>query len=290
MLIWVMTLYCSPARRTGKRRGVEGTGLYPELSLLHIQEGHSPALVREVARLAALLPSYEAVQHELAERGIQLNLKEVRGIAHYAAEAALTFRKRELERYRAGTLASKNGQGKRFAAMIDGGRTKIRTTKRTQKGQGKTKTQTRRFRTDWREPKLLIVFEMDEQGKMKKGTQPILDGTFQGPDELMEVLAMRLHQVGASQAKVVAFRADGAPWIWDRLEWVRKRLGLQEHQVSLGLDWCHAVHHISLALEPLVAESVRKRDVQEIAQVAEARRVAESGERTDRPVACERVG
>jgi hypothetical protein len=259
LLLWVTTLYCSPALRTGKGRRGEGAGLYPELSALHIQEGHSPALVREVARLAALLPSYEAVQQELVERGIQLNIKEVRGIAQYAAEAALTFRKRELDLYRAGTLPARDGRGKRFAAMIDGGRTKIRTTKRKQKGQGQTKTQTRRYQADWREPKLLIVFEMDEQGRMKKGTQPILDGTFQGPDELMEVLAMRLHQVGASQAEMVAFRADGAPWIWDRLEWVRKRLGLNEHQVSRGLDWCHAVHHISLALEPLVAESVRKR-------------------------------
>jgi hypothetical protein len=152
-----------------------------------------------------------------------------------------------------------DGKGKRFGAMIDGGRTKIRTMKRRQKGQGKTKTQKRRFRTEWREPKQIIVFEMDEHGRMKKGTKPIIDGTFQGPDEIMEVLALRLHQVGASQADVVAFRADGAPWIWERLEWVTKRLGLKETQVSYGLDWCHAVHHISLALEPLTSAADRPR-------------------------------
>ena len=70
---------------------------------------------------------------------------------------------------------------------------------------------------------------------------------------------MRLHQVGASQAEVVAFRCDGAPWIWDRLTWVQKRLGLSDKQVSLGLDWCHAVHHVSLALAAVVAEAERKR-------------------------------
>ena len=58
---------------------------------------------------------------------------------------------------------------------------------------------------------------MDEHGRMKKGTRPIIDGTFRGPDEIMEVLAMRLHQLGAAQAQVVAFPADGAPWIWERL-------------------------------------------------------------------------
>ena len=245
--------------RTGNGRGREGSGLYPELGILGIQEGKSPALVREVGRLTALLPSYEAVQHELAERGMKLNIKEVHGIGVYAAQAALTFRKRELELYRAGKLPTGDGRGKRFCAMIDGGRTKIRKTKRKQKGQGKTKTQKRRYRTDWREPKLIILFEMDDQGRMKKGTKPILDGTFQGPDEILEVLAMRLHQLGASQAEVVAFRADGAPWIWDRLEWVRQRLGLKKGQVSYGLDWCHAVHHVSLALESLVEEAERSR-------------------------------
>ena len=29
--------------------------------------------------------------------------------------------------------------------------------------------------------------------------------------------------------------------------------------ISLGLDWCHAVHHISLALEPLLQDAERKR-------------------------------
>src|ERR1700678_699311 len=75
----------------------------------------------------------------------------------------------------------------------------------------------------------------------------------------MEVLAMRLHQVGSSQAEVVAFRCDGAPWIWDRLDWVKKRLGLSAKQVSLGLDWCHAVHHVSLALELVLQGDERKR-------------------------------
>jgi hypothetical protein len=259
LLLWVTTLYCSPAMRTGKGRGREGSGLYPELGVLGIQEGKSPALVREVGRLTALLPSYAAVQEELAERGMKLTVKEVHRIGRHAGQAALTYRYRELMMYRAGQMPSADGRGKRFAAMIDGGRTKLRTTTRKQRGQGKTKQQKRRYKTDWREPKQVIVFEMDEHGRMKKGTKPIIDGTFAGPDEMMELLAMRLHQVGAAQAKIVAFRSDGAPWIWERLEWVSRRVGLTAKQVSCGLDWCHAVHHVSLALHALVAEDERKR-------------------------------
>jgi hypothetical protein len=259
LLIYVTTLYCGPALRSGRGRGREGSGLYPELAVLGIQEGKSPALVREVGRQTALLPSYEAARQELAERGLVLNIKEVHNIGQYAGTAALAYRRRELDLYRQGKLPAADGRGKRFAAMIDGGRTKVRKTTRKQKGQGRSKTQKRRFRTEWREVKQIIIFEMDEQGRMKRGTQPILDGTFAGPDEILEVLAMRLHQVGASQAEVVAFRSDGAPWIWERLEWVIKRLGLRAEQVSRGLDWCHAVHHISLALEPLLEQAERTR-------------------------------
>jgi hypothetical protein len=259
LLVWVTTLYCGPAARTGKGRGREGTGLYPELGVLGIQEGKSPALVYAVGRLTALLPSYALAREELAERGVPLNLKEVHGIGRYAGQAVLAYRYRELMDYRAGKLSTADGRGKRFGVMIDGGRTKLRRTTRRQQGQGQAKTQKRRYRTEWREPKLLIVFEMDERGQMKKGTQPIIDGTFAGPDEIMEVLALRLHQVGAAQAKVVAFRADGAPWIWDRLEWVIRRVGLKAKQVSRGLDWCHAVHHISLALEPVLEGAERQR-------------------------------
>lgn len=259
LLIYVTTLYCGPVQRTGRGRGREGSGLYPELAVLGIQEGKSPALVREVGRQTALLPSYETARQELAEHDLHLDIKEVHGIGQHVGQAALAYRRRELERYRQGKLPAGAGGGKRFAAMIDGGRTKVRQTTRRQKGRGKFKRQKRRFRTEGREVKQIIVFEMDDHGRMKKGTQPILDGTFQGPDEIMEVLAMRLHQVGASQAQVVAFRTDGAPWIWERLEWVRRRVGLTDQQVSLGLDWCHAVHHISLALEPIVEGAERKR-------------------------------
>jgi hypothetical protein len=264
LVVCVATMYCGPTARTGNGRKREGAGLYPELGVLGIQEGKSPALVREVGRQTALLPSYEIARQELAEHGLDLDIKEVHGIGQHAGQAALTYRRRELESYRRGELPAGIGNGKRLGAMIDGGRTKLRKTTRKQKGRGKSKKQKRRFKTEWREVKQIIVFEMDERGRMKKNTRPILDGTFGGPDEIMEVLAMRLHQMGASQANVVAFRTDGATWMWGRLEWVIKRLGLSADQVSKGLDWCHAVHHIGLALGLILEEAERKRTLKKM--------------------------
>src|SRR5205085_4077713 len=57
LIVAVTTLYCSPARRTGKGRGREGAGLYPELAAFGISEGATPALASRVARTSALLPS-----------------------------------------------------------------------------------------------------------------------------------------------------------------------------------------------------------------------------------------
>jgi len=111
------------------------------------------------------------------------------------------------------------------------------------------KIKRRPFKVEWREPKLLILFETDEEGRMARGCRPIIDGTLRGPDALIELLAFHLHRLGASAAKVVTFTADGAPWIWARLDWVAARAGLEPARVVEVLDWCHAVHHLSLALQ-----------------------------------------
>jgi hypothetical protein len=252
LVLCVATLYCGPKRRTGTGRGREGAGLYPELAVLGFHEGNSPALVRRVGRLTALLPSFAAAQAELAEDGVPLDIKVVHGLATRLGAEVLTTRRRDLERYRAGQMpCGTQLRGKKVGVAIDGGRVRTRVVIRKQKGQGKGKKQRRRFRVQWREPKLLIIFEMDAKGRMKRGSRPWIDGTFQGPDECLELVALHLHRLGAAQAESVTFLADGAPWIWERLAWVEQRVGVPAGRVVRVLDWCHAVHHVSLALEAL---------------------------------------
>jgi hypothetical protein len=262
MVLWVSTLYCGPAARGGRGRGREGAGLYPELAVLGFQEGDSPALCSLVARTTALLPSYALAQEELAQRGIALDIKVVHGIAGQVGAATLACRTRQLQSYRAGKLPVGNEfAGKRLAAFVDGGRTRLRRVTRKQRGRGQHKKQKRRYKAQWREPKLLIIYEVDAQGRMIAGTRPLIDGTFGGPDALMELLAMHLHELGAAQAAVVSLGADGAPWFWDRLDWVVQRVGLRAERVTRTLDWCHGVHHISLALEQLIEDSSERRRV-----------------------------
>ena len=88
----------------------------------------------------------------------------------------------------------------------------MRTVVETVKVSGKRKR--KKFRIEWREPKVVILFELDKKGRMVKGSRPVIDGTLQGPDALIELVAFHLHRLGAARANVVTFVADGAPWIW----------------------------------------------------------------------------
>lgn len=249
LAITVMTLYCSPRRRTGQGRGVEGSGLYPELAAFRISEGNSPNVQSEVGRLVGQMP-IEQARAELARHGMELDEKAVRRTANELGAQMLATRTRDLLRFRAGTLpAGTEFAGKRVAAQIDGGRVRIRTVIETVRVGGKRKR--RKIRVEWREPKLLIIYELDDRGRMKRGSRPVIDGTLQGPGALIELAAFHLHRLGAKEAEEVVFVADGAPWVWARLDWVVAQVKIDRVRVTEVLDWCHAVHHVSVALEAL---------------------------------------
>jgi hypothetical protein len=253
----VMTLYCSPRGRTGKGRGSEGSGLYPELAAYRISEGSSPNVQSEVGRLVGLLP-IEQARAELARRGLEQDEKAVRRIAGELGAQMLTTRTRDLMRFRLGELPAGNEYADKSVAVgIDGGRIRVRTVVKTIRVSGKRKR--KKFRVEWREPKVVILFEVDKKGRMVRGSRPVIDGTLQGPDALIELVAFHLHRMGAAQAIVVTFVADGAPWIWKRLDWVVAQVGLDPCRVVEVLDWCHAVHHVSVALAALpLAENPRQ--------------------------------
>jgi hypothetical protein len=256
LAVTVMTLYCSPRGRTGKGRGPEGSGLYPELAAYRIGEGCSPNVQAEVGRLVGLLP-IEQARAELTRRDLEKDEKAVRRIASELGAQMLATRTRDLMRFRAGELPAGNEfAGKSVAAEIDGGRVRVRTLVKKSRVSGKTKR--KKFRVEWREPKVVILFEVDKKGRMVRGSRPFIDGTLQGPDALIELVAFHLQRMGAAKANVVTFAADGAPWIWKRLDWIVAQVGLDPCRVVEVLDWCHAVHHVSVALASLpLAEDER---------------------------------
>jgi hypothetical protein len=203
-----------------------------------------------------LLP-IEQARAELTRRGLEKDEKAVRRIAGELGAQMLATRTRDLMRFRAGELPAGNEfAGKSVAAEIDGGRVRVRTIVKKSRVSGKTKR--KKFRVEWREPKVVILFELDKKGRMVRGSRPVIDGTLQGPDALIELVAFHLHRMGAAKANVLTFAADGAPWIWKRLDWIAAQVGLETWRVVEVLDWCHAVHHVSVALAALrLAEGQR---------------------------------
>lgn len=97
-------------------------------------------------------------------------------------------------------------RGKRLAVAMDGGRVLIRTNnkgRRTAKG-------FHTYRTDWREPKLFIIYELDDAGRKKRRSMVKCDGTIGNPDALVRLLVAELRSIGADEAETVVFLGDGA--------------------------------------------------------------------------------
>lgn len=265
LVIWIASLYCAPRKKLFGQTEHSVPGLYIEQAQFGFGKGCSPALQSRVARQSALCPSLQLAQQELQRNGLQMDVKTVRRITHQCGNGLLALRCHELMLWREGKLAAGSELAdKRVTVQIDGGRTKIRgalrpassaAEKTDQDGlpienvPGRSKRQPKQtFDAEWREPKLVTIFVHDDQGRMERGTQATVDGTFLGPDALAELIAMELHRLGAAQAASITFVADGAPWIWDRLTTIvqlAKVDGVPIHEV---LDCCHAAHHISLAL------------------------------------------
>lgn len=257
LALTMICCYCAPRRRKDQRgikrgvgrRGAEGAGVYPAFAVLGIREGASPQLQSEAARMVALLPSMDCAREELRRHGSDLDVKTVRRIALELGTQALALRREDLQAWREGRLAAGTAfAGKRIVVAIDGGRARLREARRKGK---RTKKGRRRFDTPWREPKLVTIYELDEQGRIDRSSLRTVDATLQGPDHLAELTAYHLHRLGAAGAHCVEFVADGSDWIWERVPRIMAGAKLEPNRCHLVLDICHAVSHIAAALEAL---------------------------------------
>src|SRR6266478_806511 len=222
-------------RRKGQRRaGKRSAGVYAGLVVLGIYDRCTPALAAEVSLFAAMLGSLQEAQDVLANRGVALDTKTIRTIAYrYAARARLV---QQVEH----TAFEDTVAGRRVVISSDGGRLRLRETKRGPK----TKKGRRRYTGAWREPKVLIVYVVDAEGQRESRFAPFIDATLKGPDAVFALLRSYLQRLGITQADQVLFIADGAPWIWKRVPLLVQALGLAAQQVHELLDFYHAVQHL----------------------------------------------
>ena len=165
-------------REKHARRAKRRPGLYPALVVLGIYDRCTPKLASDASRAVAMLSSLAEAQAQLRSEGIALDIKTLRSTAYrYAARA------RAAQQSAACGLLDRV-TGKRVVVSLDGGRVRVRRKKRgpkTQKGRN-------RFHTDWKEPKLLILYVVGDDGRPSQTWAPIIDGTLRGPEAVFALL------------------------------------------------------------------------------------------------------
>jgi hypothetical protein len=244
-------------RKRGKRGKSRGQGFYPVLTLLGISEGVSPLVRCLVSQAATQASSFEQAKQFVTWLGLGFGTGRIRRISEAFAHLGLAIRDEQLARLAEGTLpAGEALKGKRVVISVDGGRVKIR---RTYRRGRKRKSGWPGYETNWREPKLLTIYVLDEQGhKVNTLEVPLVaDGTLGGKDEFLKILHLHLHKLGIAQAEIVVLVGDGAPWIWNNIPPLLRELGCRPEQIVQVLDYPHAVEHIYQLAEALFGDTAK---------------------------------
>src|SRR6516162_4237669 len=201
--------------RRRSKRGPRGAGCYPVLECLGIAERVSPASRSEIALHMVQAASYLEAAHMLSRRGLTCDVSSLVRITMATAAASTRLRDAALEAALRLPVAP-NGPlaGKRVRISLDGGRVR---TRRMHRGR-KTAKGRHGFATPWREPRALVIDILDEQGQPDRLRLPLYDVLIRDAEAVWALLIGYLRLLGAAYAEVVECIADGAEWIWKRVE------------------------------------------------------------------------
>ena len=174
----------------------------------------------------------------LNERGRTIDVKTIRNITIRFSERS------RLEQFTESCKIKEKLDGCKVVVSTDGGRIRIREKKRGPK----TKKVRNHYKGSWREPKVLIIYTVTENGgRMERTFSPFIDGTLKGPDAVFSMIQFYLEKLGISGADKILFVADCARWIWNRVE--RLILSLRIKKWYELLDFYHAVEHLGKIAE-----------------------------------------
>lgn len=199
--------------------------------------------IKEQASLAyrSIASAYSVINISFAIGFSLLTLVGIRSSKSRLRKLAISLACSSLERGDSILLSeSESLVGKRVLIGFDGGRSRMRedTGKRNKRGN-------KCYHTPWREPKVMVVQVIDEQGKIeRKRHLPIYLATMSSTKKSMTRLAQLLAELNIQQAEHIQFIADGARSIWTNIVKIFRKLELDFSKVTLTLDYYHAVQHL----------------------------------------------
>src|SRR5438105_144674 len=230
--------------RRGRRRrtrGRHGAGCYPVLEALGITDRVSPASRSEIALHMVQAASYLEAAEMLSRRGLTCDVSSLVRITTATAEASTRLRDAALEAALRLPVPSDGPlAGQRVRVSLDGGRVR---TRRTHHGR-KTAKGRHGFATPWREPRVLVIDMLDDQGQPDRLRLPLYDVLIGNAEAVWALLIGYLRLLSAASAEVVEFIADGAEWIWKRVELLRTLAEIPAAKVVEVLDFYHASQYL----------------------------------------------
>jgi hypothetical protein len=251
LTLW--TPYLRPSRkglrgRPREHRGAAGSGEFPVLVALGIRDGVTPDARSEIARQVVQCASYQEARDQLRRDGIEVDLSVLVRVAVATGEEALRQRDEAFKAAQEAPLPERSLlEGRRVRVSVDGGR--VRTRKPTS-GRRKGKKQSRRpFDTPWREPRLITVDVLDDEGRADPQWKVVYETTIGDADRTFDLLTGLLRLLGVHLAAVVEFVSDGAAWIWARVGKLVQDAGISPERTRLVLDYYHACEHVNAAIQ-----------------------------------------
>src|SRR6266566_6706096 len=234
--------------RQGRRRhkrGPHGAGCYPVLEALGIADRVSPATRSEIALHVVQAASYREAAAMLARRGLACDVSRLVRISTATAETSSHLRDAALAAaLRLPVAPTGPLAGKRVRVSLDGGRVR---TRRRHRGR-KTAKGRHGFSTPWREPRLLVIDFLDTQGQPDRLRLPLYDVLLGDAEAVWALLIGYLRLLGAAYAEVVECIADGAEWMWHRVERLSRLAEIPAAKLVEVLDFYHASQYLSETL------------------------------------------
>ena len=228
-----------------KRKKPRKQGFCPFLRWLGLEKRVTPLVWSTIAEYGTMRSSFKTAKLTLEDWGIDISIRRIQSLTYSFSQAALSQRQSKILALEQGDLPSNNTfQGKRAVISVDGGRARLI---EYQGRKRKPKTNRRSYKGEWKEPKLLTIYAVDEKGKkIKTGEVPITnDGTFGNSKELLVILEMYLVHLGIKGAKEVLFIADGSEWMWKDIPPLLERLGCSPKTTYYLQDFYHVTEHLS---------------------------------------------